>query len=204
MNNREQFYKIVIKEYEKRNLKYGQVLRENIAQDLYAIRLSLQRYAIEQGNSFGLDDTRNMVTDTISKVQHLSNILLNVVLRDFGLKRALEDHFLGINAHNDICVDNQVNKLEFSCQLLIFHMVRYVFSAIVTDELPFLGIHLYADDNNLHLEIHGINNSYIDKLKQSNSKKIKKLQDRVNLLEGTLTFSSDNEGNKIVVIVKLN
>lgn len=47
MNKREQFYRIVIKEYEKRNLKYGQVLRDNIAQDLYAIRLKLQRYAIE-------------------------------------------------------------------------------------------------------------------------------------------------------------
>ena len=169
-------------------MKYGQVLRENIAQDLYAIRLNLQRYAMEHGNSIELDTTRSMVTDTISKVQYLSNILLNAVLRDFGLKRALEDHFLVSNLNNDITVDKQVNELEFSCQLLIFHMVRYVVSAIVTDEVPFLGIHLSADDQDLYLEIDGINNNYIDKLKKSNSKKIKKLQDRVNLLEGTLTF----------------
>ena len=204
MNKREEFYKIVIKEYEKRNLKYGQVLRENIAQDLYAIRLNLQRYAMEHGNSVELDNTKNMVTDTISKVQHLSNILLNGVLRDFGLKRALEDHFLVSNPNNDIAVDKQVNDLDFSCQLLIFHMVRYVVSAIVTHELPFLGIHLYADDHDLYLEVYGLNNNYIDKLKQSNSKKIKKLQNRVNLLEGSLTFASDNQENKIVVIVKLN
>ncbi|MCS3552798.1 MULTISPECIES: hypothetical protein [unclassified Sphingobacterium] len=204
MNKREQFYKIVIKEYEKRNLKHGQVLRENIAQDLYAIRLNLQRYAIEHGNTAGLEEMRSMVTETISKVQYLSNVLLNVVLRDFGLKRALEDHFLSINNNNEVIVDKHVNNLDFSCQLLIFHMVRYVISAIVTEDLPFFGIYLHVEDENLHLEIIGVNNNYLNKLKQTNSKKIKKLQDRVNLLEGTLAFNTDPQEHKIVVIVKLN
>lgn len=204
MNKREQFYKIVIKEYEKRNLKHGQVLRENIAQDLYAIRLNLQRYAIEHGNTAGLEEMRSMVTETISKVQYLSNVLLNVVLRDFGLKRALEDHFLSINNNNEVIVDKHVNNLDFSCQLLIFHMVRYVIAAIVTEDLPFFGIYLHVEDENLHLEIIGVNNNYLNKLKQTNSKKIKKLQDRVNLLEGTLAFNTDPQEHKIVVIVKLN
>lgn len=204
MNKREQFYKIVIKEYEKRNLKHGQVLRENIAQDLYAIRLNLQRYAIEHGNTAGLEEMRSMVTETISKVQYLSNVLLNVVLRDFGLKRALEDHFLSINNNNEVIVDKHVNNLDFSCQLLIFHMVRYVIAAIVTEDLPFFGIYLHVEDENLHLEIIGVNNNYLNKLKQTNSKKIKKLQDRVNLLEGTLAFNTNPQEHKIVVIVKLN
>ncbi|MEN5055558.1 hypothetical protein [Sphingobacterium kitahiroshimense] len=204
MNTREQFYKIVIKEYEKRNLKYGQVLRENIAQDLYAIRLNLQRYSIEEGNSPGLEEMRSMVTETISKVQYLSNVLLNVVLRDFGLKRALEDHFLSVNSNNEVLVEKEVNSLDFSCQLLIFHMVRYVVTAIITDDLPFFGIYLHVEGDNLHLEIIGVNNNYLNKLKQTNSKKIKKLQDRVNLLEGTLAFNTDPQEHKIVVIVKLN
>jgi signal transduction histidine kinase len=204
MNTREQFYKVLIKEYEKRNLKYGQVLRENIAQDLYAIRLNLQRYSIEEGNSAGLEETRNMVTETISKVQYLSNVLLNVVLRDFGLKRALEDHFLNINSNNEVIVDNKINSLDFSCQLLIFHMVRYVITAIITDDLPFFGIYLHVEGDDLHLEILGVNSNNLNKLKQTNSKKIKKLQDRVNLLEGTLAFNTDPQEHKIVVIVKLN
>lgn len=145
-----------------------------------------------------------MVTETISKVQHLSNILLNVVLRDFGLKRALEDHFLSINPNNDICVDKEVNHLDFSCQILIFQMVIYVVAAVITEELPILKIHIYVDDNDLYLEILGVNNNYIDKLRQSNSKKIKKLQDRVKFLEGTLMLGVDNQENKIKVVVKLN
>ncbi|GEM64342.1 hypothetical protein SF1_23240 [Sphingobacterium faecium NBRC 15299] len=206
MRSREKLYKSIIKEYEDQNLLLGKILHEYIAQDLYAIQLTLQRYSIEQGHSLPIDQVKDIINGTIGKVQQMANDLLPVVLRDFGFQRAIEDLFLQYNGiKNEIQVEHSVNSLDFNFQFKLFQLVQFMLKAcFITDDTCILVIKLVVNKDNLLLEMEGVSENYIREINNYNKENIKKLQDRVNLFEGTLDINTCSDRNKIVVIVKLN
>ncbi|UPZ35663.1 hypothetical protein MUB18_16300 [Sphingobacterium sp. PCS056] len=206
MQSREKLYKSIIKEYEDQNLLLGKLLHEYIAQDLYAIQLTLQRYSIEQGHSLPIDQVKDIINGTIGKVQQMANDLLPVVLRDFGFQRAIEDLFLQYSStKNEVYVDKAVNNLDFNFQLKLFQLVQFMLRAsFITDYECILVIKLVVNKDNLLLEMEGVSENYTKELKNYNKENIRKLQDRVNLFEGTLDINTSSDRNKIVVNVKLN
>ena len=77
-------------------------------------------------------------------------------------------------------------------------------ASFITDNECILVIKLVVNKDNLLLEMEGVSENYTKELKNYNKENIRKLQDRVNLFEGTLDINTSSDRNKIVVNVKLN
>jgi glucose-6-phosphate-specific signal transduction histidine kinase len=206
MRSREKLYKSIIKDYEDQNLMVGKTLHEYIAQDLYAIRLTLYRYSIEHGHSLPVDQVLDIINGTLDKVQQMANALLPAVLRDFGFQRAIKDLFLNYSGFkNDVFVEHVIDDLDFSDQLRIFQLVQYMLKAtFIPDDSSILVCKLFIYQSNLLLEIEGISEYYIKAFNNYNKENIKKLQERINILEGTLDINTNIKKSKIVVVVKLD
>lgn len=206
MRSREKLYKSIIKEYEDQNLLLGKILHEYIAQDLYAIQLTLQRYSIEQGHSLPIDQVEDIVNGTIGKVQQMANDLFPIILRDLGFERAVEDLFLHYNAiKNVLLVEDEVNHLDFRDQHKLFQLVQFMLKALFMPHNPcLLVIKLMVNKNMLLLEMGGATENYIREFENCNKEIINKLEERVNLFDGTLDINTSSDSNRVVVIVKLN
>lgn len=206
MRSKETLYKSIIKDYENQNLLIGKTLHENIAQDLYAIRLTLQRYSIEQGHEIPIDQVKKILEGTIEKVQQIANDLLPVVLRDFGIQRAIKDLFVYYNGiKNNIIIDKNVNNLDFNDQLSLYQLIQLLVKAtVLPDDNSMLVCKLFVNQDKLLLIMQGLSKYYIKEFNNYNQENIKKLQERVNLLEGTLDINTNPQNSEVVVIVKLD
>lgn len=206
MRSREKLYKSIIKDYENQNLLIGKTLHECIAQDLYAIRLTLQRYSLEQGHSVPIDQAKEILEGTIDKVQKIANDLLPVVLRDFGIQRAIKDLFFQYNGiKNNIVIDKNVYNLEFTDQLSLYYLAQLIVKAtFIPENNSMLVCELFVNQDKLLLIMQGLSKYYIKEFNNYNQENIKKLQQRVNLLEGTLDINVNAQNSEVVVIVKLD
>lgn len=206
MRSREKLLKSIIKDYEDQNIVVGKNLHEYIAQDLYAIRLSLQRYSIENGHSLPVDQVLEILDGTIGKVKQVANDLLPVVLRDFGFQHAVSDLLLQYNAiKNNVVVAKEIAELDYNGQLHLFQLVQLILKAtFVEDDSSIMVVKLKVDRDHIMFEMEGVNERYISELNNVKEENIKKLQDRVKLFEGTLNINTNFNKNGIEVIVKLN
>lgn len=77
--------------YEAELAQIGLTLRDDIAQELYALRVSMQNFIISHGHAMEITTLKKHLNDTIRKISDLSNDLLPNVFVHIGLLPAIED-----------------------------------------------------------------------------------------------------------------
>lgn len=77
--------------YEADLAQIGHVLRDDMAQELYALRVSLQNFIILNGYENEINTIKNGLNQVISKISRLSNDLLPSNFHQLGFLSAVED-----------------------------------------------------------------------------------------------------------------
>lgn len=109
----EGYYKRLCNFMEEERRNVGEYLHDNIAQDLFAARISLQHFILENGFHENIHPVKGLLNDAILKLTKISNDLVPFVLRDIGFTHAIEDlvHKFRILGFNYTCkIDPKMNK----------------------------------------------------------------------------------------------
>lgn len=77
--------------YEAELAQIGLTLRDDIAQELYALRVSMQNFILTNGYEGEITVLKKRLNDTIRKISELSNDLLPNVFVNMGFLPAMED-----------------------------------------------------------------------------------------------------------------
>lgn len=84
-------YRSFYEMYETELSQIGLTLRDDLAQELYALRVSLQNFILEHGYESEISLLKKRLNNTIKKVTDLSNDLLPNVFLSVGFLAAMED-----------------------------------------------------------------------------------------------------------------
>ena len=130
-NNREQLFneqllEMTITTQEKERTRIAEDLHNSLGQLLYGVRLNLDHLnmkalMLHEQNTLTIENTKGLLTECITETRRISHDLMPSVLRDFGLKEAIQD----------IC--KQLNRtIQFNCEFtgLDSRLPKYLEKAI--------------------------------------------------------------------------
>ncbi|GHE35464.1 sensor histidine kinase [Sphingobacterium griseoflavum] len=126
----EAFYRAIIETQEAEREFIGKSLHDSIAQELYAIRINLQRYIMDHGHEEQIMPIKKMLNDTIFKVQNISNDLLPAVLRDMGLQKAVDDMIFRLTRPDVrffVKIDQAIGDERREIQFCVYRVVQELF-----------------------------------------------------------------------------
>ena len=203
-NNRERLFneqliKITINIQEKERTRIAEDLHNSLGQLLYGVKLNLDHLniediALQKKNALAIESTKQLLTECINETRRISHDLMPSVLKDFGLKEAIQD----------ICM--QLNRtINFKCEFtgLDSRLPKYLEKAIyrIVQELA-MNLITHANATKASLKL-GISETdvlvrvedngkgfLISNLKEVDGIGIQSIKTKLHLLKGELDISS--------------
>ncbi|TYP92476.1 histidine kinase/DNA gyrase B/HSP90-like ATPase [Sphingobacterium allocomposti] len=206
----EVYYKTIIETQEAEREFIGVTLHESIAQELYAIRISLQRFLLEHGHEEEIMPIKKMLNDTIYNVRNISNDLVPTVLRDMGFFQAMDDMIFrlrraGISFKTSI--DRRITEVCRELQFCSYRVIQELFNNCLK--------HARAKEISLRLRITGKELTIIveddgqgfgrdmeDSLRLGTG--LRNIRNRIALYAGTMDLSSSPKGSRIQIKLYTN
>ncbi len=201
----EAFYRAIIETQEAEREFIGAALHDNVAQELYAIRLNLQRFLIEHGFETEIAPIKKMLNDAIYNVCNISNDLTPAVLRDMGFLKAIEDLIFRLNradvrfvAQIDPAMEHLSKELQFCCyriiQELFGNSLRHARANRVSLTMQRRADYacIVVDDNG-----HGFREDIDSSLSLGTG--LRNIKNRIALYAGSMDMSSSSQGSRIQI-----
>lgn len=116
--------------YEELLEKNGSRLREEIAQELFGIRISLQRFIIARGHEENLTHLKGMLDHVIRQVSEVANELHPSILAQIGFVQAVDDliyHSFSRQTKIRCQVDRRIQSETHHFQLNCYRILQDVF-----------------------------------------------------------------------------
>lgn len=113
----------------------GKVMHDTIAQELYAIRISLQRFLLSFGYSEEIVPIKGMLNDVIGKVRDLANNLRPSVLHDLGFTSAIDDLIFNLGNHNitfKIIIDPRISTVSSEVHYSAYRIMQEMLAKCVS------------------------------------------------------------------------
>jgi signal transduction histidine kinase len=196
-------------EQERRRL--SRELHDGVGQLLLSAKFRIGRINGKSNNDNEIiDDTLNILQQTVDDIKSISNDLMPSILLEFGLNKAVEDIINNISNTNKIIItfDIQLNKEpKERTSMYIYRIVQEIYNNIVKHSLAKKS-ELVLNENNDNIELivsdDGIGFD-LDNARTSKSHGIRNIRERVNLLNGEIKIvSKKGEGTKISIIIPKN
>lgn len=213
------------------NIETQENVRKQIAKDLHddiganlsAIKLyinQIQHKLEKQQFPVALtEQTKELATDTIHNVRHISHNLLPPLLEDFGLIEALQDFCDKLNGSDVIQVNlksqGYKSRLETQQELALYRIVQELANNTLKHaQARQINIHLYKSNQQVKLIYQDdgvgfdmsadkrIDNQLIKKEKKGLG--LKSIESRVKVLNGKMTFYSEKkQGIQVEIYINL-
>jgi len=103
--NREEYYKSILNIVEEERVHLGNELHENLAQDLYAIRIILQSFILKHGYSENILPAKKILTNSIHNLTRFSNGLIPYILKENAFTYSV----------NEVVKKNKEIVFDFTC-----------------------------------------------------------------------------------------
>lgn len=132
--------------YEELLEKNGNRLREEIAQELFGIRISLQRFILTRGHEENLTPLKGMIDHVIRQVSEVANELHPSILARIGFVQAVDEliyHSFPRSTKIRCQVDRKIQSNTHQFQLNCYRILQDVFAYL----------NLYPDSGAIHLKI---------------------------------------------------
>jgi len=202
----------ILEAQEEERRRISESLHNGVAQILYATKLNLGR-AMEHDAERGQEDTpqlqmvEDLLTEAINETRRVSHELMPMLLQEFGLKVALESmcqKFEDSSLFMQCKVEGLEQRLEPYLEIALFRMgqelvnniVRHSKATAASLTLTKVGdqILLQARDNGQGMKSAPGNFKGIG---------LKSIQDRVKLLNGTLSISAPTSGKGTLITIQV-
>ncbi|MFD1772151.1 sensor histidine kinase [Sphingobacterium suaedae] len=201
----EAYYKTIIETQEAEREFIGLTLHDSIAQELYAIRISLQRFLLEHGHEEQIMPIKKMLNDTIYNVRNISNELAPTVLRDMGFFQAMDDVIFRLRKGGvdfKTRIDRRITELCKELQLCAYRIIQELFNNCIK--------HANATQISLSIRIAGKEVVIIVEddgqgfgLDMEDSLRLgaglRNIRNRIALYAGTMDLSSSPKGSKVQI-----
>jgi len=202
------YCRLLLKTQEAEILKLGAVLHDSIAQELYAIRVSLQRFILNNGRTDEIEAIKKMLNATITDVQHLANHLFPTILRDFGLAKALDDLISQRKYKKEkiiIHIDRYVDKLSTVCHLHLYRIIKeYLYDVSLHTEISSVVIKMKIMKNNLIMEIlDNRSHNHIININDTQDQ-YKNIKSSILYFNGLMETQIQATGIKLVITLKID
>lgn len=196
-------FKAIVNSQEIDMLNLANTLHENVAQELYAIRLLLQRFTLANGRIDEIDRVKKMLNTTISEVQEIANHLLPAVLRDLGFAKAINDLILQSKKKSikfTITIDPKVESSPIQLQIHVYRIVQEFLQDISQyDEITEIYLKVRSTTIFLVLEIFD-NRVSLDQDKLN--KYVNTIKNSILYYDGLIDVQNVNGGVKQLITLK--
>lgn len=201
-------------------LKLQEQDRQRIAADLHDSvlqNLSLVMHNLELAEKFidydavraklELESNRRIVKETIDEIRSTIFDLRPMQFDDFGFKTTLENLLDEYKARNNIDIRYQIDPFEDADEVVLISAFRIVQELVINSikhsRGSVINVQVLDEGSKIYIEESddGIGISPAD-LEKENHFGLKILRERVNMLEGTFTLASVNDGSKIIIEIQ--
>ncbi|HZH55143.1 MAG TPA: hypothetical protein VFD72_05790 [Sphingobacteriaceae bacterium] len=148
--------------YEKLLEKTGSRLREEIAQELFGIRISLQRFILTRGHEENLTPLKGMIDQVIRQVTEVANELHPSVLAQIGFVQAVDDliyHSFPRSTKIRCQVDRKIQSTTHCFQLNCYRILQDIFSLLKLYQTSgTMTLKIMVKENDIHISLDGFLN----------------------------------------------
>jgi len=183
-------------------------LHDGIGQLLLSVKMRLGRIKGKTENDERIiNDSQNIIQQTVNDVRNISNNLMPSVLSEFGLKQAVENILKDISQNYKIATSCDINLTSLDDNKTITYLYRIIQEA-VSNTLKYaksksINITITEEENLIKLEIKddgiGFNPNQVI---GSGSNGLRNIRERVKLLNGKCSIKS-SQGNGTVIYIEI-
>lgn len=137
--SQEDFYKSIIRNQQDDIGKIGRYFRDELAQELYGMRISLQNFTNRYGDFEELRCLRDSLTTLVIEIRNKAGLLYNPILNDLGIFHAVDEAVASYKKRSgfiiDILLDPHLRELHQQAQVHLFKLLTAIFQYL-NDEVP--------------------------------------------------------------------
>ncbi|ERJ57275.1 sensor histidine kinase [Sphingobacterium paucimobilis] len=189
--------------YESELAQIGLTLRDDVAQELYALRVSMQNFIISNGYEDEISALKKRLNDTIRKITTLSNDLLPNVFVHVGFLPAMEDMIFGVKRLGydlrykiDARIADKSPEFQFCC----YRVVQALLQSWKVNARPYeasLTITVKGNKININLsESRGVGEESFQHYPES---VLHNVHNRIGLYDGTLEVNRVSESSQVLI-----
>lgn len=185
--------------------KIGDILNDKIAQDLYAIRLSLQSYVLKNGRDEIIDGVKKSLSDCIDNIRYIADYLYPSLLKDYGLKRALEELIKEFRKKNNVVtltIDSRISKITDANELYLYRLFQLYFEeAQLNYNSRSLDIVIKLQHNKIKVSIQDdvFPSNGLHWLEMETNANVQKIKNLVLLNDGIFEFKTNKNYHSLIL-----
>ncbi|QHT69845.1 PAS domain-containing protein [Rhodocytophaga rosea] len=190
----------ILEAQEGERKRIAEALHNSLAQTLYAAKLKLEQMPVEQANRKQLieikENANELLANAIQETRRISHELIPGILEDFGLKGAIND-FCKKYAHTQLVIKTEIygldDRIDKHLEIAIFRIAQELVNNVIKHaQANRLHLHLVKGELGILLKVADNGKGFTVNTVMQSIKGIglKTIQDRVKLLNGTLTIDS--------------
>ncbi|MBB6610909.1 PAS domain-containing protein [Pontibacter sp. Tf4] len=198
----------ILEAQEEERRRMSESLHNGLAQLLYATKLTVDEVAHKVPNEY-VKKLNKLLIEAISETRRVSHELVPVILKDFGLKRAITDMCESLKSDNlqlDCEIESFETKLDVYQELLLYRISQELINNILKHaKATEAKILLYQEDGEIFLKVRDNGVGVKKRLTGQKGIGLRSIEDRVKLLNGTFAVSvpSTGKGTQVVVSIPL-
>ena len=201
----------ILEAQEEERYRISESLHNGVGQLLYAAKLHLERlpqFRDDAAGSEAAKSARELLSEAINETRRVSHELVPVLLSEFGLERALHD-LCGMYNQSALYLNCVVNGLQERlepymkvalyriCQELINNIVKHSGATAATLQLN------RAADKSILLQVRDNGRGFNRDEVKSGGIGLRMIEDRVKLMNGTITVTAPKTGKGTLVTIKV-
>ncbi|WP_312189569.1 hypothetical protein [Sphingobacterium sp.] len=137
--SQEDFYKSIIRNQQDDMGKIGRYFRDELAQELYGMRISLQNFTNRYGDFEELRCLRDSLSTLVIEIRNKAVSLYNPILNDLGIFHAVDEVLSTYKKRSgftiDTVLDPSLKELNHNSQVHLFKFLNAMFQYL-SDEFP--------------------------------------------------------------------
>ena len=129
--SQEDFYKSIIRNQQDDIGRIGRYFRDELAQELYGMRISLQNFTNRYGDFEELRCLRDSLSTLVVEIRNKAVLLYNPILNDLGIFHAVDEAVVTYKKRFgftiDTLLDPQLRELHHQVQVHLFKLLTAIF-----------------------------------------------------------------------------
>ncbi|GEO04842.1 hypothetical protein AAE02nite_25060 [Adhaeribacter aerolatus] len=208
LQQQKQTLKTILQTQEAERKRISEALHNGLGQLLYAAKLNLDHFDnTNHSQAEAKERVNNLIDQAITATRHISFELTPTVLRDFGLKTALQELVRRVESPSLKITYDLVGLEERLDDLVEISMYRII-QELLNNIMKHAGataahIELENKKGQLYLRVQDNGTGFTDEKTKSNGIGLSSIRNRVKLLDGKLKIDSrPNQGTSVEIVIK--
>ena len=193
----------ILEAQEEERRRISESLHNGLGQLLYATKLNLDRVARQVPES-AVKPTEELLTEAIKETSRVSHELVPMVLKDFGLEEALHDlcrRYDQSSFHIRCLVEGLEERLESYLELALYRISQELVNNTVKHaQATDARLHLTRKRKQIVLQVRDNGKGFRYRKGGMNGLGLRTIEDRVKLLNGSLSINSPKTGGSSITI----